>query len=129
MDEIIRISAFFIVAAVVVILVRVIRPEMAGPVLLATSVIVFTYITGAISGFFDSGIEIVDKTGLDNEQITLLFKIIAAVYVMEFARGICIDLGETGLAQKLDMCGRVYLIVLILPTCISLITTITSFIQ
>lgn len=129
MNEIIRISAFFIITAIIVILVRIMRPEMAGPVLVASSVIVFTYIANVIGGIFDSGIEIVDKTGLDKEQIALLFKVIIAVYVMEFARGICIDLGETGLAQKIDMCARVYLIILILPTCISLITTITSFIQ
>lgn len=129
MDEIIKISAFFVVSVIIVVLVRVLRPEIAGAALVGCGVITFTYIANAIGGFFDTGNDIVDKTGLDNEQITLLFKIIASVYVMEFARGICIDLGETGIAQKIDMCGRVYLIVLILPTCISLITTITSFIQ
>lgn len=129
MEEIIRISAFFVSAVIVVVIVRMLRPEMAGLVLVGISIVIFTYIVNAAGGFFESGQDIVDKTGMDNEQIKLLFKIIASVYVMEFARSICTDLGENGLAQKIDVCGRVYLIILILPTCISLITTITSFIQ
>lgn len=129
MEEVLKISAFCIAAVLIVLLVKSLKPEMGAVVLIAVTVVIFTYIAMSLDVFFDAGKDIIDKTGLDNEQISLLFKIIASVYILEFARGICMDSGEIGMAQKIDMCGRVYLIVLILPTCVTLITTIISFIR
>lgn len=129
MEEVIKISSFCIAAVLIVLLVKTLKPEMGIVVLMSVTIVIFTYIAISLDLFFDAGKDIIEKTGLDNEQISLLFKIIASVYVFEFARGICIDSGETGMAQKIDMCGRVYLIVLIMPNCVTLITTIISFIQ
>ena len=129
MDEIIKISTFCIVVAIIVVLVKTIRPEMGIGVLIAASVVIFTYIVLILGQVFEAGQDIIESGGLNKDDVGLIFKIIIATYVVEFARGICVDAGETGLAQKIEMCGRIYLIMLVLPTCMSLISTITSFVR
>ncbi|MBE7067046.1 MAG: hypothetical protein E7385_05790 [Ruminococcaceae bacterium] len=128
MEEIIKISTFCIIVAMIVVLIKSIRPDMGIGVLVAASIVIFTYIAILLGQVFDVGQNIVNSSGLQKDDISLIFKIIAATYVIEFARGICVDAGELGLAQKIEMCGRIYLIMLVLPTCITLISTITSFV-
>ena len=112
----------------IVVLIKSIRPDMGIGVLVAASIVIFTYIAILLGQVFDVGQNIVNSSGLQKDDISLIFKIIAATYVIEFAKGICVDAGELGLAQKIEMCGRIYLIMLVLPTCITLISTITSFV-
>ena len=128
MEGIIKIATFCIAVAMIILLLKSIKTEMSIGVLVAAAVVIFTYIALLISRIFEFGQDIIDSSGLKKEELGLVFKVIAASYVIEFARGICADSGEIGLAQKIEMCGRVYLVMLILPTCMSLIATITSFV-
>lgn len=128
MEEIIKIASFCVITAVLLVVLKTLKSEISVGILIAASIVIFSYALSVILKIIKAGQDIVNLGGLGADEIELVFKIVISTYVVEFARGICIDTGEIGLAQKIDMCGRIYLVMLILPTCISLIATIVSFV-
>ena len=64
------------------------------------------------------------KTAINNQFLGLLIKITGIAFLTEFAVSICKDSGETSIANKVDMGGKVIIISMSIPIISSLLQTI-----
>lgn len=64
------------------------------------------------------------KVSIHQEFITLLIKITGIAILTEFAVSICKDSGETAIASKIDMGGKVIMISMSIPIMAGLLETI-----
>ena len=65
-----------------------------------------------------------NKTAINNEFLILLIKITGIAFLTEFTVSICKDTGETAIANKVDLGGKVLIISMSIPIIASLLETI-----
>lgn len=65
-----------------------------------------------------------NKTAINNQFLTLLIKITGIAFLTEFAVSICKDSGESAIASKVDLGGKVIIISMSIPIISALLETI-----
>lgn len=124
--EIVSYVVFGVIAAAVLVLLRNIRPEMALPVSLAAGALMLIAIMGELSGVIASIERIAAKYGMDTVFIAIVFKAIGIAYLAQMAGDACRDAGETALASKVELGGRVMILLTVTPLVLSILETVTS---
>ena len=81
-------------------------------------------ILGKISAIIELLSNLSSKTALNNQFLGLLIKITGIAFLTEFAVSICKDSGETAIASKMDMGGKVIIISMSIPIISGLLETI-----
>ena len=65
---------------------------------------------------------------VNNEFLTLLIQITGIAFLTEFSVSLCKDSGETAIANKIDLGGKVLIIVISIPIITALLETILKVI-
>lgn len=118
--EIVQIAAIGLVAGVLVVMIRQKQPELAMQVSIVAGLIIFIYVLDYLVTAVDYIKNVVANYDIPYESIAIVLKIIGIAYICEFAVQILKDTGEGSLSSKVELAGRVLIIVLSLPV-------ITSF--
>lgn len=124
--EIFKIIAIGLITTVAVLVVKQTKPEIAVFVGLAGSLLIFIEIMGMVSEVFVVFNSIVTKTGVSSELFGVLMKIIGVGYLTEFSASLCADSGNTSIADKIMLGGKIVILVLAIPIFISIINIITG---
>lgn len=66
---------------------------------------------------------------LFSSLISLALRIVALCILTEVSAGICRDLGEAGLAAKMELCGRAEILLVTLPTFTRLLTVAVGYLD
>ena len=122
--EIVQIVGIGIVAAIFSITIKQEKPQLAILVSLAAGIFIFFIIADKlpyIVGIFD---DIINKTQVDTIFISTLLKIIGIAYITEFGSQICKDMGENSIASKIELGGKVIIMILGMPILTALTETI-----
>jgi stage III sporulation protein AD len=122
--DIIKISSLALTAVFASLTVKNYRKEFSVFITIATGVIFFVYISSAASGIFDYVRDICDSIGVDILYVEILFKITGISYICEFISGICRDAGESAIAFKVDVAGKLTVLLSALPIFTELISVL-----
>jgi len=123
---IMKIAVFALLAASIVVLVRAYRPEMALQVGTVAGIILLLYIIAQVSGILESIEVLSNQYGIQSSYIGILVKIVGIAYVAQLAGEICKDAGESALASKVELGGRIMIIAAALPAAVSLLEMVAS---
>ena len=126
--DIFKIVAFAIFGVVMIVVIKQQKPEMALLLSIATGIMIIIVAVTKISGIVSLLNELIDKSGVNKDFLTLIIKVTAVAYIIEFGKNICIDAGQSAIATKLEMAGKVIIVVLSLPLISSLITVLTGLV-
>ncbi|MGD0621650.1 MAG: stage III sporulation protein AD [Thermacetogeniaceae bacterium] len=113
--EIMQVVALGLMVAVFAVLLRRERPEMALILALGFGVIVFLMVLkklGAIITVFE---DVTRRAQVDELYLTTLLKILGIAYIAEFGAQVCRDSGEGTVANKIELAGKVLIMILALP--------------
>lgn len=121
MDIIFKILGLALVVTIAIIVVRQTKPELAVLVGVAGSVVLFFYILDLLNQVFGIFEYILDSTSLDPELFVVLLKIVGIGYLTEFGANICSDSGNSAVASKILLAGKLSIFVLSIPIIKSLI--------
>ncbi len=121
MDIIFKILGLALVVTIAIIVVRQTKPELAVLVGVAGSVVLFFYILDLLNQVFGIFEYILDSTSLDPELFVVLLKIVGIGYLTEFGANICSDSGNSAVASKILLAGKLSIFVLSIPIVKSLI--------
>lgn len=122
--DIIKIIGVGLIALIIIIVVKQYRPEFTMYVSVAAGIIILLLVMDKLSAIIDLLTNLANKTSINNEFIFLLIKITGIAILTEFASSICKDSGETAIASKVDMGGKVIIIAMSVPIIASLLETI-----
>lgn len=64
----------------------------------------------------------------ESEWLTPLLRIIAVGYTVEIGADICRELGEQGCAARLELCGRIEILLLAMPSFLALLSLAVSLV-
>lgn len=113
--EIIKIVAIAIVCALLCAVLKQYKPEYAIVVQLAASVLILLLVASAMGDLINAIRELIDGSGIDTGYLTLLLKALGAAILTQLAADACRDSGETALSNKVELAGKVTILLLCLP--------------
>ena len=122
--DIIQVIGLAIIATVIIAVIKAQRPEIAIQISIAAGIIVFTMILGKISAVIELLNSFARKINIDTIYISTLLKIVGIAYIAEFGAEVCKDAGESAIASKVELAGKVMIIVLAVPILTSLMDLI-----
>ena len=124
--DIIRIIGIAFVTTFAVMVLKPNKPELAAVVSIAGGVIVLLMFMDSLTHVLEGFTSIANRTGVSMEIFSALLRIIGIGYLTDFAAGICTDAGNTSMAQKVTLAGKVIILILALPIINNLITIIVG---
>ncbi len=113
--EIMNIVGFALVVTVFAVLLREGRPEMALLLALGFGILVFILVLGKMGTIINLFRDLTRSARVDELYLTTLLKILGIAYIAEFGAQICRDAGEGTIASKVEMAGKVLILLLALP--------------
>ncbi|MBQ4581535.1 MAG: stage III sporulation protein AD [Clostridia bacterium] len=122
----IQIAGFAVCAAVLALILRRLRPEIATVLVIAAGALAVLMVLPQVGQIISGIAALATYGGVEDSYISQLRKIGGISLLMDFAAQTCRDAGEDGLALKVETAGRVMLIGLSLPVMEALLTQIMS---
>ena len=122
--DIIKIIGVGLIALIIIIIVKQYRPEFTMYVSVAAGIIILLLVMDKLSAIINLLTNLANRTSINNEFIFLLIKITGIAILTEFASSDCKDSGETAIASKVDMGGKIIIIAMSIPIIASLLETI-----
>lgn len=127
--ELFRIVGIAILGAALAALIRPLRPEMALLIGMATGLIVLLYGLGQATGVLDALADLAAEYGVDSGYVGVLLKITGIAYAAQFGAQICSDAGESAVAGKVELCGRILILAAALPAVAATLSTAISLLN
>lgn len=122
--DIIKIIGVGLIALIIIIIVKQYRPEFTMYVSVVAGIIILLLVMDKLSAIINLLTNLANRTSINNEFIFLLIKITGIAILTEFASSVCKDSGETAIASKVDMGGKIIIIAMSIPIIASLLETI-----
>ena len=126
--EIIKIVGIGLIALVIILILRQYKPEFTIYVSLIAGIAILIIALGKISGIIDLLKSISSRANINSQFLGLLLKITGIAFLTEFAVSISNDCGETAIANKIDLGGKVLIIAISIPIITALLETILKII-
>lgn len=124
--EIVQIVVIGIIAALLALTLKRQNPEISMTISIVAGVIIFMIIIPELGTVIDMFYKISQNTKLDNVYIAIVLKIIGIAYISEFGVQICKDAGEGAIASKIELAGKVLIMLVSSPILVALMNLIIT---
>ncbi len=124
--DIIKIIGIAFIAVIIIVILKQYRPEFAIYASIIAGVLILTLASGTLSGIINMINSISSKTNINSDFLVILIKITGIAILTEFAVSICKDSGESAIASKVDIGGKVIIISMSIPIINALIDTVVK---
>ncbi|MCI8352839.1 MAG: stage III sporulation protein AD [Clostridia bacterium] len=124
--DIIKIVGIAFITLIVVIILKQYKPEFAMYASILGGAIILFMSLGKITGIIQLLENISLKTAINGEFLGILIKITGIAFLTEFAVSVCKDAGETAIANKVDLGGKVIIIAISIPIVSALLETVVK---
>lgn len=126
--EIIKIAGIGLISLVIILILRQYKPEYAIYVSLIAGILILTLSLGQLSGIINLLKDISSRASINTKFLSLLLKITGISFLTEFAVSISKDSGESAIANKIDLGGKVLIIVISIPIITALLEIVIKII-
>lgn len=127
--EIGSLLAIAIIVTVLAVLIRSHRPEIAIWISVITGLVIIGRILPLINFLVRTLADIASKTRVGSVYFTTVLKVVGIAYLAGFGAEVCRDAGEAATAGKLELAGKVIILLTALPVLIAVLETITRFLK
>ena len=124
--DIIKIIGIAFIAVIIIVILKQYRPEFAIYASIIAGVLILTMASGTLSAIIDMINSISSKTNINSDFLVILIKITGIAILTEFAVSICKDSGESAIASKVDIGGKIIIISMAIPVINALIDTVVK---
>ncbi len=120
----IKIIGIGLISLVIIIIIKQYKPEFAVYVSLAASILILMFVFDKLYDVINLLNNLANKTAINARFIALLIKITGIAILTEFAVSICKDCGESAIANKMDIGGKIMIVAVSVPIISSLLETV-----
>ncbi len=113
--DIMKIVMVGIIAAVLAVLLKEEKPEIAMVVSIVTGLVIFIFLITKLNSVMSVLKYFAGKANIDVLYFSTILKVIAIAYITEFGAQICRDAGEGSIASKVELAGKVLIMVIAIP--------------
>ncbi len=124
--DILQIVIIAVIATLLIAVLKAQKPELAVLLSIAAGVLILSFTSAYLDSIVDILNEITRRINLDLAFVNIILKIIAVAYLCEFGAQVCKDAGETAIATKVELAGKILIVYLASPILLSLLNLLTS---
>ncbi len=122
--DIAKIAAIAITATLLILLLRGKNPVFAALTALLATALMATYTISGFGEIFTSFNTLFETGGIEPFYYKSVIKVIGIAYFTEIISALCRDAGESAIAKKLELAGRVAVLMLTMPAVTQLMRVI-----
>lgn len=126
--EIFKVVSFCIIATILIIIIKQQKPEIALLLTIVATISVMLFAIYKMGDIFNLLDNLAGKSGISKDFLVIIIKVTIIAYIVEFGKNICTDAGQSAIATKLEMAGKVIIVTLSLPIINSLINILTGLV-
>lgn len=124
--DIVKIIGVGLTALIIIIILKQYKPEFTVYVSIIAGSIILFMVIGKLNAIVEILSNLTTKTGTNSEFLKILLKITGIAILTEFAVSICKDSGETAIASKIDLGGKIIIMSISIPIITALLELIIS---
>ena len=113
--NVIGICAIAVTAALLAVFIKQYREEYGAVIIVIVSVTVLTAIAVNILPLIGEYLGIAQSSGIDTGVFSIILKALGICYLTVFAGDVCRDLGQTALAGRVELAGKLAVAILAMP--------------
>lgn len=118
-----------VIAAILAVVLRQYRPEYAMLVSLAAGVFILARVAGEVTPVVAQIRAITQEAALPAEYVAVLFKALGICFLTQIACDTCKDAGESAISAKVELAGKVAVLVVSLPLFAQVLTVVRALLQ
>ena len=122
--DIIKIIGVGLTSLIIIIILKQYKPEFVIYVSILAGALILFLVMDKLAAIINLLTSLSQKAGVNSEFLGILLKITGIAILTEYAVSICKDSGETAIANKIDMGGKVIIIGISIPIISVLLETI-----
>jgi len=126
--EIVQIVGLGFIVTLLILTIRSQRPEIAVQISLALAAIIFLIVLAKIEVVLNLFRDLADKANISRMYLNTILKIIGIAYITEFGAQVCRDAGEGAVASKIELAGKILVMVMAIPIIALVLETIIRLI-
>ena len=124
--DIIKIIGIGLISLIIIIILKQYRPEYTIYISIISGILIIMLSMDKLTGIINILTTLSNKTGLNSEYLGILLKITGIAILTEFAVSICNDAGESAIATKIDLGGKIIIISISIPIIVALLELIVK---
>ena len=122
--DIFRIALIGICGVIISSVVKGYKPEFAIYIIIATVMVIFIMIIYKLSYVFEFLGDIYNQISYGRNFFPIILKVLAVAYIADFTAQICKDAGESAIAGKVELVGKVMIFYLAMPVMVAVLELI-----
>ena len=126
--DIAKVIGIAFVAVIVISLIKNYKPEFAIYASIIAGAIILFFTINELTPIVSMLQNLSEKMGVSSKFFGILLKITGIAYLTEFGANVCKDSGETAVASKVELAGKVLIISLSIPILLALMETLFELI-
>ncbi len=124
--DMLQIVGLGMTATILITMLKSQRPEIAVQLSVIAGIVIFMLISGKLMAVVTLLDNYTKKADIDFEFLSTLLKIIGIAYIAEFGAEVCKDAGESAIASKIELAGKVIIMVIAVPIITSLLDLVVK---
>ena len=121
-----QIVATGVLCAVLAITIKKQSPDIALIITIASSVLIFLMILPLLTETITALTRVGALLDGGMQYVALALRVIGVAYMAELGASVCADAGESAIAAKIDLGGRVIIMVLAMPVVLEILAVVTG---
>jgi stage III sporulation protein AD len=124
--EIIQIVGLGLIVTILSLIIKEQKPMFAFLLATFTGVLIFLFLIGKISSVIQVLENLAQKSNINMVFLKTILKIIGVAYIAEFGAQIVRDAGQESIASKIELSGKVLIMVMAIPIISVIIETVVK---
>lgn len=122
--EIVQVVGLGLVAALLVVILKEYRPDLAMQLSLVAGVIIILLVLDRVMVTVHTISEIAVGAGINLVYLQTLLRIIGIAYLAEFGAQVCRDAGEGSIASRIEFAAKIMIMVMAVPVMLAVLENI-----
>ena len=119
-----QIVATGLIGTVLCVLLKKQSPEISLLIAVATGVFIFISLCDKLGILLTPLEETAQKAGVSEGYFAIVLKVTGIAYLAQFGMQLCIDAGETSIAGKIELAGKIMMMIVSAPVLLSLLDVV-----
>ncbi|OJF16497.1 MAG: stage III sporulation protein AD [Bacillaceae bacterium G1] len=122
--DIVQIVGIGLMTTILAVILREQIPQFAFLLVAMVGLFIFLFLLDKIVQIIDLIRQLAQRTELNNIFLETILKIIGIAYIAEFGAQIARDAGEVGIGAKIELAGKIFILVMAIPIISIIVETV-----
>ena len=122
--EMLKIAALALCAVILIILVKNYKPEFGMLTAVACSLLILYFLIDSLKYAFAYIANLYNSLETGKTYFPVIIKVLAIAYITEFTSQLCKDAGESAIASKVELGGKIIIFCVAIPVFTSILNLV-----